>query len=239
MNNFPIESPTDLFGSGFIGSCSGLFESPLSFISDMPLVHEFEPHMVYYSGEMQSQINATSYGISASSTCEPAMNVGSQVEVSVSDFGTPDLIDKNSPAVVMNAAAAVDNSGTGDVETIDNSVNVGSTYVSTENIVNIDASVDVGNSGSAELLGSQNAATCNAENGTETSENNDEPVIDISISNVVCAFNTKCYLSLKTVAREGVNVEYKKATGVRTQGPPPLVYLELSGYCRDPRDSYF
>lgn len=228
MNNFPIESPTDLFGSGFIGSCSGLFESPLSFISDMPLVHEFEPHMVYYSGEMQSQINATSYGISASSTCEPAMNVGSQVEVSVSDFGTPDFIDKNSPAVVMNAAAAaVDNSGTGDVETIDNSVNVGSTYVSTENIVNVDASVDVGNSGSAELLGSQNAATCNAENGTETSENSDEPVIDISISNVVCAFNTKCYLSLKKIAHDGMNVEYKKATGVRLWLHNAVEYLDI------------
>ena len=42
----------------------------------------------------------------------------------------------------------------------------------------------------------------------------DEPVIDIVISNVVCTFNTKCHLNLKRLATEGMNVVYKREQGV-------------------------
>lgn len=40
------------------------------------------------------------------------------------------------------------------------------------------------------------------------------PLLDISISNVVCSFSTKCHLNLKKIAMEGSNVEYHRQHGV-------------------------
>jgi len=49
----------------------------------------------------------------------------------------------------------------------------------------------------------------------ETSEPQPEEVnLDISISNVVCSFSTKCHLNLKKIAMEGSNVEYHRQHGV-------------------------
>lgn len=49
-----------------------------------------------------------------------------------------------------------------------------------------------------------------------TNEDNDEPEIDIVISNVVCAFSVRCHLSLKTIALQGANVEFKRENGMVT-----------------------
>ncbi|WAR23510.1 TBPL1-like protein [Mya arenaria] len=38
--------------------------------------------------------------------------------------------------------------------------------------------------------------------------------LDISISNVVCSFGTKCHLNLKKIAMEGSNVEYHRQHGM-------------------------
>jgi hypothetical protein len=50
------------------------------------------------------------------------------------------------------------------------------------------------------------------ENGTEA--DTEAPCIDIIINNVVSTFSTRCHLNLRTVAMEGVNVEYKREQGV-------------------------
>lgn len=53
------------------------------------------------------------------------------------------------------------------------------------------------------------------ENGGEAeSEVEEGPCIDIIINNVVCTFSTRCHLNLRTVAMEGVNVEYKREQGM-------------------------
>jgi Transcription factor TFIID (or TATA-binding protein, TBP) len=43
-----------------------------------------------------------------------------------------------------------------------------------------------------------------------------EPEIDIVISNVVCAFSVRCHLTLKDIALNGANVEYKRENGMVT-----------------------
>jgi transcription initiation factor TFIID TATA-box-binding protein len=43
-----------------------------------------------------------------------------------------------------------------------------------------------------------------------------EPEIDIVISNVVCAFSVRCPLTLKDIALNGANVEYKRENGMVT-----------------------
>lgn len=51
---------------------------------------------------------------------------------------------------------------------------------------------------------------------THAEEAQDEsPVIDIIINNVVCTFGTRCHLNLKKIAMEGAHVEYKRENGVR------------------------
>lgn len=47
-------------------------------------------------------------------------------------------------------------------------------------------------------------------------EENEEPEIDIVISNVVCAFSVRSKLSLKDIALQGANVEYKRENGMVT-----------------------
>ena len=57
----------------------------------------------------------------------------------------------------------------------------------------------------------------NGDNHVEEQEeetDNEAPCIDIIINNVVCTFSTRCHLNLRTVAMEGVNVEYKREQGV-------------------------
>nr|CAG4649651.1 EOG090X0CO7 [Scapholeberis mucronata] len=44
----------------------------------------------------------------------------------------------------------------------------------------------------------------------------DEPVIDITINNVVCSFSVKSYLNLKQIAQNGFNVEYRRENGMVT-----------------------
>lgn len=45
-------------------------------------------------------------------------------------------------------------------------------------------------------------------------EEEDVPLLDININNVVCSFSTKCHLNLKKIAMEGSNVEYHRQHGV-------------------------
>ncbi|CAI9739380.1 TATA box-binding protein-like 1 [Octopus vulgaris] len=42
----------------------------------------------------------------------------------------------------------------------------------------------------------------------------DQPIVDIIINNVVCSFNTRCHLNLKKIAMEGLHVEYRRENGM-------------------------
>nr|CAG4639493.1 EOG090X0CO7 [Daphnia magna] len=44
----------------------------------------------------------------------------------------------------------------------------------------------------------------------------EEPVIDITINNVVCSFSVKSHLNLKQIAQNGYNVEYRRENGMVT-----------------------
>ncbi|XP_035233071.1 uncharacterized protein LOC118204882 [Stegodyphus dumicola] len=46
--------------------------------------------------------------------------------------------------------------------------------------------------------------------------NEDTPVVNISISNVVCSFNVRCHLNLRQIALTGANVEYRRESGMVT-----------------------
>jgi transcription initiation factor TFIID TATA-box-binding protein len=59
---------------------------------------------------------------------------------------------------------------------------------------------------------SNNSAEMNG--AQEVVEEDNSPVIDIIISNVVCTFNTRCYLNLKKIAMEGAHVEYRRENGM-------------------------
>ena len=45
-------------------------------------------------------------------------------------------------------------------------------------------------------------------------KDNDNKNIHIYVSNVVCAFSTKCHLNLRRIALEGINVEYRREKGM-------------------------
>lgn len=60
---------------------------------------------------------------------------------------------------------------------------------------------------------------CISQDPTESQiEENEEPEpeVDIVISNVVCAFSVRCQLSLKEIALNGCNVEFKRENGMVT-----------------------
>ena len=55
----------------------------------------------------------------------------------------------------------------------------------------------------------------NSDNALEVKEEpSEEPVIDITINNVVCSFSVKSHLNLKQIAQNGFNVEYRRENGV-------------------------
>lgn len=58
--------------------------------------------------------------------------------------------------------------------------------------------------------GNEQANTMN----NETNDQDESPVIDIHINNVVCTFNLRCHINLKRVAMEGSNVEYRREHGI-------------------------
>nr|CAG4638711.1 EOG090X0CO7 [Cyclestheria hislopi] len=55
-----------------------------------------------------------------------------------------------------------------------------------------------------------------SDNQVEVQESCDEPVIDITINNVVCSFSVKSHLNLKQIAQNGYNVEYRRENGMVT-----------------------
>lgn len=67
------------------------------------------------------------------------------------------------------------------------------------------------------------------ESATEaaTGAEEESPVIDIVINNVVCTFSVRCHLNLKKIAMEGMNVEYKKEQGVGGNLQDLILPLEL------------
>lgn len=46
--------------------------------------------------------------------------------------------------------------------------------------------------------------------------NEDAPVLDININNVVCSFNVRCHLNLRQIALTAANVEYRRENGMVT-----------------------
>lgn len=54
----------------------------------------------------------------------------------------------------------------------------------------------------------------NASDKTDETSNEDTPVLDIVINNVVCSFNVRCHLNLRQIALTGANVEYRRENGV-------------------------
>lgn len=56
----------------------------------------------------------------------------------------------------------------------------------------------------------------NAPQNLEEATVDDPPVIDVVISNVVCSFDVRCHLNLKSIALNAANVEFKREQGMVT-----------------------
>lgn len=66
--------------------------------------------------------------------------------------------------------------------------------------------------------GKDDASLLPVEGGGEEVEEEQEPQpeVDIVINNVVCSFSVKCHLSLREIALNGFNVEYRRENGMVT-----------------------
>lgn len=72
------------------------------------------------------------------------------------------------------------------------------------------------------------------DSSTETAQEDDSPVIDIHINNVVCTFNLRCHINLKRLAMEGSNVEYRREHGIlnmKLRRPTVTANITSSGKC--------
>lgn len=68
---------------------------------------------------------------------------------------------------------------------------------------------------------SENNTTATSTDGGHNGEvkgeqEQDEPEIDIVISNVVCSFSVRCHLNLRMIALNGCNVEFRRENGMVT-----------------------
>ena len=53
-----------------------------------------------------------------------------------------------------------------------------------------------------------------SQNTAEQEQADEEPVIDITINNVVCSFSVCCHLDLRNIALTANNVEFRRENGV-------------------------
>nr|CAG4646542.1 EOG090X0CO7 [Macrothrix elegans] len=91
----------------------------------------------------------------------------------------------------------------------------------------VPSTLEPGSKDSAGFYHNESSNGCgdyNKNNGTNSDEHveevketpSDEPVIDITINNVVCSFSVKSHLNLKQIAQSGFNVEYRRENGMVT-----------------------
>ncbi len=59
-----------------------------------------------------------------------------------------------------------------------------------------------------------NSNNSNEEQHQPNDESNEEPEVDITISNVVSNFSVKCHLNLRQIANNGSNVVYRREQSV-------------------------
>nr|CAG4652136.1 EOG090X0CO7 [Triops cancriformis] len=64
--------------------------------------------------------------------------------------------------------------------------------------------------------GEEGLVKVDAEDELEPEPAEPEPVIDITINNVVCSFTVKCHLNLRQIAQAGANAEYRRENGMVT-----------------------
>lgn len=71
--------------------------------------------------------------------------------------------------------------------------------------------------GTQNIVNNSTLMKCEESNASEKNDvdsNEDTPVLDIVINNVVCSFNVRCHLNLRQIALQGANVEYRRENGV-------------------------
>lgn len=227
MNNFPFEPPTDLFSSGLLSPTSNLFDNQLNYITDVTQMPVAQTHMNFFAGFRDDFATVSTgydtfttsvYGMPPIDSSQNHMGGGEPsaeaTVVSGSDatlaFSSTDTTTVAIPST--ESSMAVLSGAPIKTEVVDDKValipsNSGLAY-DTSGVAH-DGNVACA-SGIESFGGKQEVVK------TEEATNHDDdvPVINIAINNVVCAFNTKCYLSLRKIALNGMNVQEKRGNGV-------------------------
>lgn len=84
--------------------------------------------------------------------------------------------------------------------------------------------------GTQNIVNNSTLMKCEESNASEKNDvdsNEDTPVLDIVINNVVCSFNVRCHLNLRQIALQGANVEYRRENGVSRSSSKNYIFILL------------
>lgn len=85
--------------------------------------------------------------------------------------------------------------------------------------------------GTQSIVNNSTLMKCEESNANEKNDvdsNEDTPVLDIVINNVVCSFNVRCHLNLRQIALHGANVEYRRENGVSRSSRKKYIFILFS-----------
>lgn len=226
MNNFPFESPTDLFSSGLL-SPSSLFDNQLNYLTDVTQVPVAQTHMNFFAGFRDDfatvstgydALTTSIYGMPSTDSSQNQIFGGEVSAAATVVSGTDATLGFSSTdtavVTIPNAESNMVLSGASyEMRVVDDMVAL---IPSNSGVANDNSGVApdeslAGTSVKEEVIDVKQEVV---EAQEATNHDDDVPVINIAINNVVCAFSTKCYLSLRKIALNGMNVQEKRGNGV-------------------------
>lgn len=224
MNNFPFEPPADLFSSGLLSPTSSLVDSQLNYVTDVTQMPVAQTHLNFFAGFRDDFATVSTgydtltsvYGMPSIDSSQNQM-VGGEVKAEatvVSGTGATlafSSTDTTTVAIPSTESGVVLSGSSYKMEVVDDMVSLipSNSGVDDKSGIALDGNMA---GGSVESLCVKEEVVIAQE---ATNHDDDVPVINIAINNVVCAFSTKCYLSLRKIALNGMNVQEKRGNGVR------------------------
>lgn len=245
MNNFPFEPPTDLFSSGLLSPTSSLFDNQLSYLTDVTQMPVAQTHMNFFAGFRDDfatvstgydTLTTSVYGMPSIDSSQNQMGggeascletkvfsgSGATLAFSSTDTTTVAIPSTESSMAVLSGAPVK-------TEVVDDKV----ALIPSNSGVAYDTSGVAHDGSVACTSGVESFAVKQEVVETQEATNHDDdvPVISIAINNVVCAFNTKCYLSLRKIALHGMNVQEKRGNGVGRTSAVDVLNCSDRTYC--------
>jgi len=226
MNNFPFEPPTDLFSSGLLSPTSSLFDNPLSYVTDVTQMPVTQTHMNFFAGFRDDfatvstgydTLTTNAYSMPSIEFSQNQMVCGVVSAEATVVSGTDATLafsstDTTTVAIPSTESSMVVSSGTSyETQVVDD---LGALIPSNSGVACDTSGVAHDGSVAGRSVESLGVAQEVVVTQDATNHDDDVPVINIAINNVVCAFNTKCYLSLRKIALNGMNVQEKRGNGL-------------------------